>query len=360
MDMNWHPGMSSKEEHEFFSDFTETLRNNYNYRHRPRLFEKWRKEPEPEPWLPVYDDMVLSYLTPKEIKKYEEAGETKKDMIARAKEMIFEAAWKARKPYEDVRDNAELAAKKEAFRNKFEKDPVYHTMSIVSHKTKLRPEYAGKPEAWEYPDVLAEIKEAKREEQLGPVRYMMKDCPVGRRSWELLRLNQYAIDFGAAENAVCDVDTEKKTITLNPAASKEACALSLVRSARLVQTDVYSAESSPEIAKIREADALSAQLVFAESMRRKNPKILATFKAGGNEDLCALFERTMNETNDESAARSACVDSCLNKTLKDPKPTQNVIAQLCRNEYGLSYYVPSEKNKSLAAAVTAKAKQAGR
>ena len=277
--------------------------------------------------------------------------------------MIFETAWKARKPYEDTRDGAELAAKKEAFRNKFEKDPVYHTMDIVRHKEICRPEYAGKPEAWEYPDVLAEIKEAKREEQLGPVRYMMKDCPVGRRSWELLRLNQYAIDFGAAENAVCDVDTEKKTITLNPAASKEACALSLVRSARLVQTDVYSADSSPEIAKIREADALSAQLVFAEKMRRKNPKILATFKAGGNEDLCALFERTMDETNDESAARSACVDSSLKKMLPEREPAQNVVAQLCRNALGTSYYVPSKKddsNKALAAAVLAKAKQDGR
>ena len=364
MESNWHAGITRKEEKEFFNDFLETLRNNYNYRHRPRLFNfKWRKDPEPEPFPPCYDDMVLSYLTPSEIKKYEEAGETKKDMVGRAKEMIFEEAWKARKPYEEIRDDADLREKRDAFRTKFEKDPVYHTLNIVAHKDKLRPEYAGKPEAWEYPDILAEKAEEKRQARLAPVRYIMMNCDVGRRAWDVLKLEQYTIDFDASGNTVCSVDPEKKKITLNASASKEACALSLVRSSRLYQRDVYSADSSVKVAEARKADALSAQTVFAEKMRRKNPKILETFKAGGHEALCAAFEKTMDETNDQNAARSACVDCYLDTLSPDRKPARNIVAEMCRDVYGLKYYVPSKKNDAndaVSAVVAAKVKQQGR
>ena len=362
MELNWRPGMPRKEEKEFFSDFLETLRNNYNVRHRPRLFNfKWRKEPDPEPWLPVYDDMVLSYLTPEEIRKYENAGETKENIIGRAKSMIFEQAWNNHKPYEDIRDNADLLAKKETFRKSFEKDPVYHTLSIVAHKEGFRSEYSGKPEAWEYPDVLAEMAEKKRNVHLMPVQYTMNDCAIGRRSWEILKNNNYFIDFDASGDTVCSVNPEKKRITLNASVSKEECALSLVRSARLLMPDEYSNTPSAEATEARKADAVSAQLAFAEEMRRKNPKILATFKANGNQALCDAYERALNETNDPDAARSACVDCYLNNVAPDHKPSPKIIARMCKNIYGLSYYVPSKtSNKTLAAAITAKANRQGR
>ena len=364
MEIKWHSGMTRKEEKEFFSVFLETLRSNYNFRHRPRLFNfKWRKEPEPEPWRPVYDDMVLSYLTPKEIKQYEEAGETKKDMVDRAKGMIFDQAWNDRKRYEEIQNEADLLEKKEAFRKKFEKDPVYHTLSIVAYKEKLRSEYSGKPEAWEYPDVLAQKAEEKRNEHLMPVKYLMMSSPTGRRSWELLKLGNYSVDFDTlSDNAVCNIDQENKAVTLNLSASKEACALSLVRSARLLQRDVYSADRSVEIMKTREADAVSAQLAFAEEMQRKSPRILETFKQDGNESLCGVYDRTFAKTKDSNAARSAVVDSCLSKTLPDRKPSPAVLAEMCRNEYGLSYYVPPKNDDSnnTVSAIRAKAKQLGR
>lgn len=363
MELNWRPGMPRKEEKEFFSDFLETLRNNYNVRHQPRLFNfKWRKDPEPEPWLPVYDDMVLSYLTPKEIKKYEDAGETKKNMIDRAKNMIFEQAWNNHKPYEDFQNDSDFLEKKEAFRKNFEKDPVYHTLSIVAHKESFRSEYSGKPEAWEYPDVLAEMAEKKRNIHLMPVQYMMSDSAIGRRSWEILKNNKYFIDFDRTGDTVCSIDTEKKRITLNASASKEACALSLVRSARLLMPDEYSNTSSVEATEARKADAVSAQLAFAEEMRVKNPKILAVFKANGNESLCDAFDKTLNETNDWDAARSAAVDSYLNKVAHDRKPSSKIIARMCKNVYGLSYYIPSgsNSNDTVRTAITVKNKQQGR
>ena len=364
MELNWRPGMPRQEEKEFFSGFLEILRNNYNVRHQPRLFNfKWRKDPKPEPWLPVYDDMVLSYLTPEEIKKYQEAGETKKDMIDRAKGLIFEKAWHNRKPYEEIRDAADFQKKKEAFRKKFEKDPVYHTLSIVAHKDAYRSEYSGKLEAWEYPDVLAKIEEEKRNKYLIPVQHLMMSSPIGRRSLEILKNAQFSIAFDASSgDTVCKVDPEKKAMVLNTSASKEACALELVRSARLVQKDEYSNINVAGAAEARKADAVSAQLLFAEEMRRKDPKIMDTFKAGGNTALCDAFDQAMIKTGNIDAARSAVVDSYLSKTAPDHKPSQETVARMCKNVYGLSYYIPSKENGSnkVLNAALVKSKQQGR
>ena len=362
MELNWRPGMPRQEEKEFFSDFLEILRNKYNVRHQPRLFNfKWRKDPEPEPWMPVYDDMVLSYLTPGEIKKYEQAGETKKDMVDRAKGMIFEQAWKNRKPYEDIRDNADLREKKEAFRKKFEKDPVYHTMNIIAYKEKLRPEYFGKLEAWEYPDVLAQKEQEKRNKHLMPVQYLMMSSSIGRRAWEIMKNAQYSIGFDAlSDNTVCNVDPEKKTIVLNTSASKEVCALELVRSARLLQKDEYSDINSAAVTEARKADAVSAQLVFAEEMRRKAPNVLDVFKTGDNTALCDTFDRAMIKTGDTDAARSAVVDSYLSKVAPDRKPSREIVARMCKNIYGLSYYIPpkeDDSNKALTAALVKATRQ---
>ena len=193
------------------------------------------------------------------------------------------------------------------------------------------------------------------ETEIASIQDVLKECPTGRQVLVALSKNGFSIKSEALGTIASSVNPEKKTITLNTASTKEAGALSLVHAASVLRQRnsglVLVAEnesSEKEVHALRKADALSAQLVFAEEMQQKNPKILETFIKNGNQPMYDAFKLTMAEKNNVNAARSAAVDCYLNAALPDKKLWPSTISKICKGFDNQSYYVaPDERTKTV-------------
>lgn len=193
--------------------------------------------------------------------------------------------------------------------------------------------------------------------EVNRLKTVLQGCMTGKRSLAVLNESGYTINFDLLGFAASSINPEKKTITLNQLQSEESHALSLVSAACVLKQDKNGAGTSPETMSIRKADALTTQMIFANEMILKNPKIMETFKANGNEALCDAYERAYIEKHRQSAAveifssmgyleniaRSTAVDRYLTAAMPNNKPSYEMINNVCRDFKGYHYY--SDKNR---------------
>lgn len=213
------------------------------------------------------------------------------------------------------------------------------------------------------------------ETEIAPIQDILKECPTGRQALVELNKNGFSIKSEALGTIASSVNPEKKTIMLNTTSTNEAQALSLVHAASVLRQrrsgTILSDASDKEVQAMRKADALSAQLVFAEEMQQKNPQILETFLKNGNQPMYDAFKLTMAEKNNMNAARSAAVDCYLSAAMPDKKLWPSTISKICKGFDNQSYYVaPDDRAKTVSdtlynepafnAVFAAKAKQGGR
>ena len=298
-----------------------------------------REKPRAEPWLPEYDNLILSFWTPKEIKKFVSNGFTKEQLVQHTKNYLLDNAWEM--------DHWKDKPKKE-YQEEVRRNPAYYFLEIVHFKDSKR----GIPlEEWGYPDLknqkidreeLLGIKAAHRpadaleqavqnefkKEKSAPVQGytvdgMLLDSVSGKQALNVLGQNDYAVDFASLTFNDSALLPQERKLLLNQNFSIESNALSVIKASCRIKQHQNGAEPTPQMDMetyiaadiVCKADILASQLVYAEEMRQKNPKLLAEFKAEGHTDLCDKFEESFAKTNDLNSARSAVVDSYLEKEM---------------------------------------------
>ena len=381
--VKWHPGMSRYHEELWFSEFFKNAEERKRKERIARNAEDGtlkvafgkvsllvtgidrKNKSSPEPWLPEYDNLILSFWTPKELKDFVAEGFNKEQLVRHTKKYLIENAWKM--------DHWKRLSKEE-YTEEVRRDPAYHLLEIVHFKDSKR----GIPlTEWGYSDL--NDKKINREELLGikaprpsdemeqsvkrefekkngiPVQgytvdVMLYDSVMGKQSLNILGWSDYAVDFaplGLDDSAL--VPAERR-LTLNQNFSNESNALSVVKVACRLKHKKHGAEPTSQMdldtymaAHVAcNADILSSQLVYAQEMRHKNPKILETFRENGNEKMCDKFEESFAKSKDLNKARSEAIDHYLEKTLP---LTEARRANMVRN---WSYGVGS-RDKSLTA-----------
>ncbi|MBR4126896.1 MAG: hypothetical protein IKR09_04930 [Alphaproteobacteria bacterium] len=359
-DMIWHSGMTRKEEEIYFSEFfkrvgererVENIRIGIAENSTGRVLKNAfiglvtgktpeREKPRAEPWLPEYDDVMLSFWTPKETKAFREKGFTKSQLVKHTKNYIADNAWKM----EHWKTQT-----KEEYMKEFNRNPTLYSMEIVHFKDSKR----GIPlTEWGYPDLkntkinreeLLGItpsrlkadneleqavrngfkKEAATSAQKHTVDGMLLDSVIGKQALNVLGQNGYSVDFAPLRACDSAVNPTEKKLTLNSILSDEANALSVISVACRMKQQKNNATPAPQMdmdtylasTVVCKADVLASQLVFAEEMRQKNPKILSAFKMQGNADLCDKFEASFAESDSLNSARSAAIDGYLEKSM---------------------------------------------
>lgn len=361
-DMIWHSGMTRKEEEIYFSEFfkrvgererQENIRIGIAENSTGRVLKNAflglvtgktpeREKPKAEVWLPEYDDVMLSFWTPKEMKAFREQGFSKAQLVKHTKNYIAENAWKM----EHWKTQT-----KEEYMKEFNRNPTLYSMEIVHFKDSKR----GIPlTEWGYPDVQEkkinrdklieenkmmtapsvsnELEQAvknsfKRQEKATAREYtvetMLLDSVIGKQALNVLGQSNYSVDFAPWVVGESKLDPIARKLTLNSNHSDEANALAVVGAACQMKQQKTGATPSPRMnmdtyiaaTVVSKADVLASQLVFAEEMQQKNPKVLETFKADGNKDLCTKFEDSFLALNNLNSARSAAIDGYLDKTM---------------------------------------------
>jgi len=358
--VKWHHGMTRRDEDLYFSRFfrdaeehkrkedikigiaeNDTLRQVFGAVTKLVTGKDNKIKTEPMPWLPEYDNLILSFWTPKELKAFASSGFTKEQLVRHTKNYLVENAWEM--------DHWKSKTKEE-YQEEIRHDPAYHLVEIVYFKDSKR----GIPlEEWGYTDLIeAKKQKINREELLGikaarptdateqavlnefkqektaPVQGytvdgMLLDSVSGRRALNVLGRNDYAVDFAPMTFVDSMLFPKERKLTLNQNFSGEVNALSVIKASCRIKHRRDGAEPTPQMNMdtyiaanaVCQADILASQLVYAEEMRNKNPEILRAFKAEGNKDLCEKFEETLTKTKNLDTARSAVVDSYLEKTL---------------------------------------------
>ena len=399
--VKWHPGMTREQEELYFSEF---FKNAEEHHKKERIknngFEEntlkvafgavsllvtgidRKKKTTPVPWLPEYDNLILSFWTPKELKNFVAEGFNKEQLVQHTKKYLIENAWSM--------DHWKNKSKEE-YTDEIRKDPAYHLLEIVHFKDSKR----GIPlEEWGYSDLksnkidreeLMGIKAARPSDEMEqsvkrefekkdgvPVQgytvdVMLYNSVMGKQCLNILGWSDYAVDFaplGLNDSAL--VPAERK-LTLNQNFSEEANALSVIKGACRLKHKKHGAEPTSQMdldsymaAHVAcNADILSSQLVYAQEMRHKNPKILETFKENGNEGLCDKFEESFAKSKDLNKARSAAIDHYLEKMLPlsnarranmvrnwshgpgshdKPLTSKEVLGNACKGFDGQTYY----------------------
>ena len=386
--------MSYAQESYFFSLYASAL----DYKHQ--------KDGEKESWKPEYDEMCLSFLTPEERKNMQAKGATVKDIIGKAKDEMVTAMWTDYKTNESGRigdSDADMKARmndRDVYKKEvFEKNVVKNTFHALVFKEGLRHlkerDYTKGRKDLNPKEKQASLAKAlfgqvrkwvgnpsrnTKKPEVNRLKTVLQGCTTGKRSLAVLNESGYAINFDLLGFAASSVNPEKKTITLNQLQSEEAQALSLVNAACVLKQEKNGAGTSPETMAIRKADALITQMMFANEMSLKNPKIMETFRANGNEALCDAYSRAFAKEFEreaavdffvskgylENTARSVAVDCYLTAAMPNNKPSFEMINKECRDFNGYHYY--SGKNrmqekidvyteKSFNAVFAAKAKQ---
>ena len=152
---------------------------------------------------------------------------------------------------------------------------------------------------------------------------MLLDSVIGKQALNILGQNDYAVDFAPMSSSDSVLVPHERRLTLNQNFSSEINALSVIKAACRIKQRQDGAEPTPQMDMdtyiasnvVCKADILTSQMIYAEEMRNKNPKILDAFKADGNKDLCDKFEASFAETNNLNTARSVAVDGYLDKTM---------------------------------------------
>ena len=316
----WHPGMNFGEEQKFFESFLKKIEA-FERKQSLKPFGK-----DTIAWLPEYDDMVTTYLTPKEIKEYENKGRSKKD-IARAA-----MGWMLRDkalPFTNYYDERHM--------KKFEKHRLREVVKALQHKTDGRRPYDALD--YGYPDIVEKVEKREQDRKTAPIRHILQDSMTGRQSLNTLQESGYSIKVASLGTLSSTVDPEKKTVVLNSKRPRENGALSLVHAACIVKQEKDGADNSPETMAIRRADSLATQMLFAKETQTNHPQIMEAFEKNGNKPLCDAFLKTMEETNNLNAARSAAVNCYLDAALPNNKPSLEKIAAVCKTLNGQNYYV---------------------
>ena len=148
---NWKPDEMSRDEKE---KFVRSLLVTVNKAHyiNPDCTDGYKKAKDKEPWRPEYDEMCLLFMTPEEIKKRQDKGMAREDIIKDAKKQIVTAMWKeyqrhggdwffARdgKDFGDVIVNEKKRSKRFYEEDSFHDDAVGNTLYAISMREHLRP-----------------------------------------------------------------------------------------------------------------------------------------------------------------------------------------------------------------------------
>lgn len=166
----WRPGMKKSEEDLYFADFFSLAERREQVEKKKidreqsstanqlknllveAVTGKEPKRPQPkgEPWLPEYDDVVVSFWTPKELKDLKAKGLNDEQLAGYTKRYIRDNAWNMEKW---------KTGSKEEYMKQFDRNPTLYTMEIVHLKDSKR----GIPlSEWGYPDVKSEFKAAEK------------------------------------------------------------------------------------------------------------------------------------------------------------------------------------------------------
>ena len=377
----WHRGMNYLEERKILDGMLDKI----------EAIEKKIFFKDKIVWLPEYDDMMLTYLPPEEIKKYEAEGKNRKEILNIAEDKIAEASWNANK---DVNMGSFWASRDKNRQNEVfmgnlyagvipevigsaKKDKeVYKKTYFAEHRVRevMRFLHETGFERWTALqfDAQRQIEEERSARKCAPIRDLMNDSTFGEKALDDLKADDCTIKFEFLGKIACSVDPERKRVVLNSASTHEAASLSLVHAARIFQQDrisgpYFSDLSNEEYQAVRKADALAAQAAFAEETSLKHPKILETFKKNGNGPLYNAFKSTLTETDDLNAARSAAVDCYLKAAFPKSNIASETIDKICTFRYAK----PEERKKktekstlfnepAFNAVFAAKAQQGGR
>lgn len=320
----------------------------------------------PEPWQPVYDDIMLSFMTVGTRREWEKKGFSREQKIELAKKRVLDRVWLGyipglggyrENPYKSREELDDLCARGEP--------PVYDMMKVVKEKcdwdryNRIGYEYPG----WE--DLQSE--------RLGS-RFHLDECKTGKQVLNVIKDNHYHLYY-KSDASSCEIDNEYKHLYMPDNIKRSDETLSLTYAAAVIKQERNGVGMSNEDIAIRRADALAMQVSVAEELRVNRPEILKAFIERGNQPIYDAYVKTMEKTNNPDAARSAAVDCYLNAVLKGRKPSVEKIASICKGFDGQSYYIDpksaaaKEKGESLNnifkepafnAAFMAKQKQGGR
>ena len=341
--VDWHQGMTYEEEQKFFKGFVKELKAREEKRGNSGLGS--------EPWQPVYDDIMVSYLTAHQRRECEDAGFTREETVKHAKDRVLDAVW-----YKSVNPDSQkrnLYKDKEHFDRACKEGnlPVYEMMKVVKGKCdSIHDVYEYDYPGWED----SQAKELRQSFRIG-------ECETGKQALDIIKDNHYRVFFNTGATSA-EIDNEYKEIMMPVNVKNSTTALSLTYAAAVIKQEANGVGMSKEDVAIRKADALAMQASFASEMSEKMPEILATFIERGNKPVYDAFKQTLDKTNNPDAARSAAVDCYLDTALKGEKPAAEKIASVCKNANGQSYYISADEKKESAfnAVFAAKAKQGGR
>lgn len=208
-------------------------------------------------------------------------------------------------------------------------------------------------------------KQEKRHTQY--LRGELESTPTGRQCLNTLDESGYQICYdslfsgfegrseyshpGGLYAIASTINPEKKRITLSSNVGSYFHLLSLVNAACTVKQEQNGAGNSPEIMAVRKADALLTQLQFS----KEQPVVAYEFyhHLGANMsdvyDIACDVEKLRYiykteeyagrpESDIKDSARSACIDFFLNDVLGKKVPSAEIIADICRDFNGKSYY----------------------
>ena len=335
--VDWRPGMTYEEEQKFFKGFVNELVDRENKRREPGFFEFFKSHNVadichggPEPWQPVYDDIMVSFLDIYDRRECEKKGFTREQTVEFAKKKVLDKAWQdcVCRAYHWDRDQQvdNPYENREHFDRKCAEGdlPVSRMMRVVMKKCDLMSDSDGKV-IYEYPGW-----ENLQSERLGD-RLGLKFSETGKQVLDIIKDNHYHLLY-QKDMESCEIDNKHKDISFSIDLEKSVKVLSLTYAAAVIKQEANGVGMSREDIAIRKADALAMQVSVAEEMREKNPKILETFIAKGNGPMYETFKEK------QRAAFSACVDLFLDNVMPDNKPSAEKIAGICRTANGQSYY----------------------
>ena len=355
--VDWRPGMTYEEEQKFFKGFVSELVRRENKRRTPGFFEGFTSHKAadichggPEPWQPVYDDIMVSYLDAYERRECEKKGFTREQTVEFAKKKVLDEAWqdcdcRAYHWDPDQRVDNPYENREHFYRKCAEGDlPVSRMMRAVMEKCyfisdgKVNYEYPG----WE------DLQSEKIGKSLG-----LRRSETGKQVLDIIKDSHYH-RYYRKDLESCEIDNKYKEICLPSNISDSEEVLSLTYAAAVLKQEANGVGISREDIAIRRADALAMQVSVAEEMREEDPKILEKFIEKGNQPVYDAFKQTLDKTNNPDAARSAAVDCYLDAALKGEKPSVEKIASVCKDAKGQSYYIDP---KSVAAMAVTKVKE---
>ena len=149
----WHSGISYTEEQKVFKDFLKKIED-FQEKEDKKIF----KRKDTIAWTPEFDDMMLTFLTPKEIKQYESNGKTKKEILKIAEKEIRELGYYTDK-WGKKNPGLHFEAEKRDYEKMFEENKVHEVVNVLRQKTTLRMIPADE---YGYPDKVAEAEKKNK------------------------------------------------------------------------------------------------------------------------------------------------------------------------------------------------------